>query len=114
VGKLIYDSTTAVDFDDRLLAHLQIVIGGKLRRNESFYFSWRDDQDVGDGRSVIWMHPALPLRYKYVGGRMPMINRAWIDELTRSANSAGGLMVSPEPAADEMVTSAVSAQEEST
>ena len=113
MGKLIYDSTTAVDFDDRLLAHLQIVIGGKLRRNESFYFSWRDDQDVGDGRSVIWMHPALPLRYKYVGGRMPLINRAWIDELTRSANSAGGLMVSPEPAADEMVPPDVPAQEES-
>jgi len=100
VGKLVYDSTTAIDFDDRLLAHLQLVIGAKLRRNESFFFSWRDDQDVGDGRSVIWLHPSLPLRFKYVGGRMPLINRNWIEELTRTANSPGGLIAVPEPNPD--------------
>jgi len=43
MGKLTYDSTLTVDFDDRVLAHLQLVIGAKLRRAESFYFSWRDD-----------------------------------------------------------------------
>ncbi len=99
MGKLFYDSDTAIEFDDRLLAHLQIVIAGKLRRNESFFFSWRDDQEAGDGRSVIWLHPALPLRFKYVGGRMPLINRVWIEELSRTANSTGGLMALPEPEA---------------
>jgi hypothetical protein len=100
MGKLIYDSTMSTDFEDRLLAHLQIVIGLKLRRNESFYFGWRDNPETGDGRSVIWMHPALPLRYKYLGGRIPAINRAWIEALTATANSTGGLQVVPEPELD--------------
>ncbi len=44
MGKFIYDSTIKVDFDDRLLAHLQVVIGAKLRRGEAFHFTWRDDE----------------------------------------------------------------------
>ncbi|MCU1569331.1 MAG: uncharacterized protein JWR33_72 [Naasia sp.] len=98
MGKLTYDSTLVVDFDDRVLAHLQIVIGAKLRRNESFYFSWRDDSQIGDGRSVIWLHPAIPIFYKFYGGRPPAINRAWIDDLMTAANSAAGLRLVPEPA----------------
>ncbi|KFF58097.1 ATP-dependent DNA ligase, partial [Cryobacterium sp. MLB-32] len=43
MGKLTYDSSLTADFDDRVLAHIQLVIGTKLRRGESFYFSWRDD-----------------------------------------------------------------------
>lgn len=39
MGKLYYDSTLNTDIDDRTLAHLQVVIGAKLRRGESFYFS---------------------------------------------------------------------------
>jgi hypothetical protein len=97
MGKLTYDSTMTVDFDDRVLAHLQLVIGAKLRRGESFFFSWRDDQSVGDGRSTLWMHPTVPLYFKYSGSRPPPINRAWIDALVGSANSATGLHIVPEP-----------------
>lgn len=99
MGTLQYDSTFTADFDDRLLAHLQIVIGAKLRRHESFYFSWKDDARVGNGRTTIWLHPAIPLVYKYFGSRMPAINRAWIDELAISANSPGGLQIVREPEA---------------
>ncbi|WP_349897701.1 DUF7882 family protein [Parafrigoribacterium soli] len=97
MGRLTYDSTLTVDFDDRLLVHLQMVIGAKLRRNESFYFSWKDDPALGDGRSVLWLHPTIPMYFKYSGGRPPSINRQWIDELMRTANSAGGLQILPEP-----------------
>lgn len=55
MGKLTYDSSITVDFDDRVLAHIQLVIGAKLRRGESFYFSWRDDPLVGGGRSTVWV-----------------------------------------------------------
>ena len=44
MGKLTYDSTLTVDFDDRVLAHLQLVIGAKLRRAESFVDA--EDHDV--------------------------------------------------------------------
>ena len=100
MGKLTYDSTLTVDFDDRVLAHLQLVIGAKLRRAESFYFSWRDDPAVGDGRSTLWLHPTIPLHFKYAGGRQPSINRAWIDLLMSAANSPGGLHLMPEPPED--------------
>ena len=97
MGKLTYDSTLVVDFDDRVLAHLQIVIGAKLRRNESFYFSWRDESAVGDGRSTVWLHPSISLVYKYHGGRAPSINRSWIEELMSTANSSAGLRIVSEP-----------------
>ena len=97
MGKLTYDSTLTVDFDDRVLAHLQLVIGAKLRRGESFYFSWRDDPSIGDGRSTIWMHPRVSLIFKYAGGRQPAINRLWVDALMATANSPGGLVLVPEP-----------------
>jgi hypothetical protein len=97
MGKLHYDGSVEIDFEDRVLAHLQIVITAKLRRNESFLLSWRDDHSMGDGRSAIWLHPSQSLRYKYFGGRMPGINPAWINALTDLANSAGGLFVTTEP-----------------
>ena len=97
MGKFTYDSTLVVDFDDRVLAHLQIVIGAKLRRNESFYFSWRDESAVGDGRSTVWLHPSISIVYKYHGGRAPSINRAWIEEMMSTANSSAGLRIVPEP-----------------
>jgi hypothetical protein len=97
VGKFTYDSTLTVDFDDRVLAHLQLVIGAKLRRNEAFYFSWKDDNQVGDGHSTLWIHPTIPLYFKFHGSRQAAINRSWIDALMLTANSPGGLHIIPEP-----------------
>lgn len=98
MGSLRYGNATAgIDFDDRALMHLQIVITGKLRRGESFLFSWTDGIERGSGRSSLWMDPAIPLMYRYAGNRTPAINRTWIAELTKSANSGSGLIFSPEP-----------------
>jgi hypothetical protein len=99
MGKLSYDGALSVDFDDRTLAHIQIVVGMKLRRGESFYFSWRDDQQVGDGRTSIWLHPAIPLVYKFYGSRVPRINMEWIRALEVAANTNVGLHLVDEPAA---------------
>lgn len=97
MGKFIYDSTTKVDFEDRLLAHLQLVIGAKIRRGEGFHFAWKDDVSIGDGRTVVWVHPGLSLVYKFYGSRRPGINRAWVEALMYTANSATGLYAVPEP-----------------
>ncbi|PPG99373.1 hypothetical protein C5C33_17935, partial [Rathayibacter sp. AY1H3] len=70
MGKLLYGASgVEIEFDDRTLTHVQIVIANKLRRRESFFFSWRDDPAVGDGRSSIWLDPSVPLYFKYFGGR---------------------------------------------
>lgn len=97
MGKLTLDSTLVVEFDDRLLAHLQLVIGAKVRRGELFHFTWKDDPSIGDGRTTVWIHPATPIVYKYFGSRQPSINRAWLESLTLTANSVTGLQIVPEP-----------------
>ncbi len=39
MGKFVYDSSVKVEFEDRLLAHLQAVIMVKVRRGETFTFT---------------------------------------------------------------------------
>ncbi|MGY4859936.1 DUF7882 family protein [Cryobacterium sp. AP23] len=95
MGTLSYDRVV-VEFDDRILTHLQVVIVQKLRRGESFLFSWRNAVEVGDGRSSAWMHPAIPLYFKFTGGHAPSLNPEWIAQLTRSANSSQGLIATSE------------------
>jgi hypothetical protein len=97
MGRLIYDSSFTADFDDRLLAHLQVVIAMKLRRGESFMFGWKDDRDVGDGRTAIWIDRTMPMVFRYSGGRAPTINRAWVELLTQTAGSSTGLQIVEEP-----------------
>ena len=98
MGKILYgDSGIEVVFDDRAMAHLQLVIGAKLRRNESFFFSWKDDISVGDGRSSIWLSSSIPLYFRYSGSKPVSINREWLEILTQSANSTVGLQFSAEP-----------------
>lgn len=104
MGRLTYDGVVSVEFEDRLLAHLQLVIGNKLRRGESFHFSWRDDASIGDGRTIIWVHPNASVVYKFFGGKTPAINRAWVEDLMTTANSAGGLHLVPEPSSTRSET----------
>jgi hypothetical protein len=95
MGTLSYDRVV-VEFDDRILTHLQVVIVQKLRRGESFLFSWRNAVEVGAGRSSAWLHPAIPLYFKFTGGHAPSLNPEWIAQLTRSANSPQGLIATNE------------------
>jgi hypothetical protein len=97
MGRFSYDGKISVDFDDRLLLHLQTVIAAKLRRGESFLFTWIDDDSVGNGRTSIWLHPHALLSFKYFGKRTAALNRTWIEHLMMTANSVGGLHVIPEP-----------------
>jgi hypothetical protein len=102
MGKLVYGHDYEIEFDDRELAHLQIAIGLKLRRKEGFFFSWSEDISRGSGRTAIWIDPGIPLIFKYSGSRLPLINRDWLDALTRSSSSARGLQLISE--SDPQVT----------
>lgn len=98
MGKFTYATGTRVDFEDRVLAHLQVVISNKLRRGESFVFTWRDDSSIGDGRTSVWLSPGLAMSFKYYGSRPPALNRAWVEALAITANGPAGLYLVPEPA----------------
>lgn len=98
MGYIVYDGEV-LEFkvEDRLLAHLQIVIVNKFRRNESFMFSWREPAETGDGRASVWLSPHIGLRFKFAGSRTPAINPTWLAALYAAADSGRGLYAFDEP-----------------
>jgi hypothetical protein len=101
VGSLVYGSASIeLEFEDRVLVHLQVVMSAKLRRGESFFFSWFDDPAAGDGRSSLWIDPAIPLYFRYSVSHQPALNKAWLEEMAISAGSNQGLILLEEPSAD--------------
>ncbi len=82
-----------IHIEDRALAHLKVVIATKLRRDESFTVSWRHPDDQPRGRSTIWVHPSIPLRFVFDDPEPAELSRTWIEELANSANSTGGIML---------------------
>ena len=94
MGTIYYGgSATPIDIEDRALAHLKVVIATKLRRNESFTVSWQHPEDQRRGRSTLWIHPSIPLRFVFDDTEPAQLSRAWIEELANSANSSGGIML---------------------
>lgn len=92
MGTIYYgDSATPIHIEDRALAHLKVVIATKLRRGESFTVSWRHPDDQPRGRSTIWLSPPIPLRFVFDAPEPPMLSREWLEELSNSANSSGGI-----------------------
>lgn len=93
MGTLIYNGGISLAIDDRTLSHLQVVIINKLRRRESFTFTWDD----GGTQTVCWIGQSVPLEFVYSGNRQPALNRGWLELLALSANSNAGLLALPEP-----------------
>jgi hypothetical protein len=94
VGTIYYGgSATPIHIEDRALAHLKVVIATKLRRNESFTVSWQHPEDQPRGRSTLWLHPSIPLRFVFDDPEPADLSREWIEELASSANSSGGILL---------------------
>ena len=94
VGTIYYGGgSMPIHIEDRALAHLKVVIATKLRRDESFTVSWRHPDDQPRGRSTIWLHPSIALRFVFDDPEPAELSREWIEELANSANSTGGIML---------------------
>lgn len=92
MGKLYYHgSEKPIQIEDLTLAHLKVVIATKLRRNESFTLSWRHPEGEPAGRSTIWLHPSIPLRFVFEAADPPELDQKWITAMATSANSSGGI-----------------------
>jgi len=92
VGTLYYgDSGTPIGIEDRALAHLKVAVTTKLRRGESFTLSWQHTDEQPRGRSTLWLHPSIPLRFVFDDPEPTELSREWIEELASSANSSGGI-----------------------
>ena len=92
MGTIYYGgSATPIHIEDRALAHLKVVIATKLRRSESFTVTWRHPDGQPRGRSTVWLHPSIPLRFVFDDPEPAVLSREWIEELANSANSSGGI-----------------------
>lgn len=92
MGSILYDGEDRpIRIEDRALAHLKVVIATKLRRHESFTLSWRHPESEPGGRSTIWLHPSIPLRFTFDDPEPTELNMRWVEDLMHSANSTGGI-----------------------
>lgn len=97
MGMIYYGSgADPIPVEDRALAHLKVVIATKLRRNESFTLSWKHPDGDQPGRSTIWLHPSIPLRFVFDAPEPPPLSAEWITAMAHSANSSGGITLIPE------------------
>lgn len=97
MGTIFYGgSATPINIEDRALAHLKVVIATKLRRGESFTVTWQHPDDEPRGRSTLWLHPAIPLRFVFDDPEPAVLSKEWIEALANSANSTGGIMMVPD------------------
>jgi hypothetical protein len=96
VGAIYYGSDTPIHIEDRALAHLRAVLTVKLRRGESFTLSWQHSAEDRRGRSTIWLHPSIPLRFVFDSPELTELNPEWLERLARSASSTSGITLVPE------------------
>lgn len=97
MGTLFYGgSATPIHIDDRALTHLKVVIIAKLRRHESFTVSWLQPDAQPPGRSTIWVHPAISLRFVFDDPEPSLLDRELLTTLANSAQSSGGILLATE------------------
>lgn len=94
MGVLFYGHRDeSIQMPDRVLAHLKVVVSTKLRRNESFTISWRHPKDQAPGRSTIWMHASIPLRFIFDTDEPEVLDPDILNEFAKQATSSLGLTV---------------------
>ncbi|MPT14547.1 MAG: hypothetical protein E2601_06535 [Microbacterium sp.] len=91
MGTIQYGGGSEIHIDDRALAHLKVAISTKLRRNESFTLSWKHPEADAPGRSTIWLHPSIPLRFVADDAETPQLNAKWVQTLMIEASSSSGI-----------------------
>jgi hypothetical protein len=92
MGLLFYGSDPKpAEMPDRVLAHLKLVATTKLRRGESFTVTWQNATKLGEGRTSIWMQPAIPLRFVFDEPEPAALDSHYLHELADAANSTNGM-----------------------
>ena len=94
MGRLYYgNGTDAIEMPDRTLTHLRVLATTKLRRSESFSVSWRHVDGVPGGRSTIWLHCSIPLRFELDSAETEQLDRDYLEQMAKAASSSGGLTI---------------------
>lgn len=93
MGKLEYNSSRPpIEVDDETLVHVKIVMGMKLRRQESFMMTWTADAPHR-GRMTAWMHPSIPLIIEFDSDPVPAVDPRRVERMMGSLNARGELVL---------------------
>lgn len=93
MATLFYGSDTApISLPDRLMGYLKVIASTKLRRGESFTFTWTGAEGE-TGRSTIWLQPAIPLRFVFDSAEPEQLVGDHLRALADQANAASGLVI---------------------
>jgi hypothetical protein len=91
MGTLRYGAAD-LTVEDRLLAHVCIVIAQKLRRNESFLLTLPDQRGKSASESI-WLGPQSDISFVFSGNRAPSLNHEWLEQMMTESYSSRGLDV---------------------
>lgn len=93
MGNLEYNSSRPpIEVEDATLAHLKIVIGTKLRRQESFMMTWPSDR-ARPGRFTVRMHPSIPLIFEFDSATPVVIDPKCVEMMMGRLNARGELVL---------------------
>ena len=91
MGRLYYGNTSEpITVEDVELAHLKVVATAKLRRSEGFAVSFSSAEH---GRSTLWVHCAIPLRFDFDSADPIRLDPAYVNELAQAAASSMGIVI---------------------
>jgi len=93
MGKLFYGSDPQpIEIDDRLLQYLQVVLATKLRRSESFTFTWTDAA-AAHSRTTLWIQPSISLRFFFSSAEPVRLSGGYLRQLADQAAMSSGLLL---------------------
>ncbi|WP_243076493.1 RNA polymerase subunit sigma [Microbacterium sp. SS28] len=94
MGRLYYGmGTDGVEIPDRVLSHLKVVTSSKLRRSESFTVTFKNPYFSGSGRTTIWVHCSIPLRFEFESAESEQLDRDYLNQLAQAATSTNGIVI---------------------
>jgi hypothetical protein len=89
MGMLKY-GTREVVVEDRVLAHISVVVTQKLRRRESFLLTL-PSSDRRMATEAMWISFNSDIGFAYSGNRVPSLNHEWLEQMMTESFSAHGL-----------------------
>ena len=97
MGTLHYGaSRTSLQMDDRALAHLQVVITTKLRRNEGFLIQWERRARAAAAEAGSGSTRTATRRTTTRAGASPPLDHEELDRMMIAASATGGVRITAE------------------
>jgi len=71
--------------------------------------TWRHPSGTGEGRTSIWMQPAIPLKFVFDSAEAQQLDPDYLHKLAREASTATGVLIESEDREPQLVPARVPA-----